>query len=134
MSVPYSDLVRLLVLVALYFGAVYQAASYFYQFDQQKLDILNARHAVLTPNYRICDVSYNPSPECKDPNVKCKVTHQKCLDIVKTATSLAKSKCKGYIESYNSCIDTMNNRCNDLRSNVDSCVIAIVKLELDKYK
>ena len=134
MSIPNSDLLKIFVLVVLYCGAIYQAASYFYLFHQNKLDILNARHVVLSPNYHICDLNYNPNPECKDPNASCKVSYQKCLEIVKTATVAAEGRCDGYIDSYNSCLDSLTNNCNDLRINIDSCVNVIVKLELDKYK
>lgn len=134
MSIPYSDLLKIFVLLVLYCGVIYQAASYFYLFHQNKLEVLNARHMVLSPNYDICDLNYNPYPECKDPVVSCKVTYQKCREIVKSATTTAKGRCDGYIDSYNSCVDTLTNNCNNLRVNIESCVDVIVRLNLDQYK
>ncbi len=57
---------------------------------------MESRHIKLIPDYSICHAKYNPDPNCKDERKlhglktndanSCKITFQKCQEIVKATT------------------------------------------------
>ncbi len=129
MSLSLADYCKVLSLAAIYLYLIAQAARSIYLSKQAQGAALASHYLHLQPLYSSCDAHFK---YCTSTSPQCPLTYEACRSIALSAAKEASGRCRGYIDSYNACIDR-GLRCETDAANARSCLSVMTEKALSPY-